>query len=720
MSSIISIKPQSKSSDEVELGKLLGELYDHRKFIIKLTSVFAVLAIIYALFATPIYRADALIQVEQKQGNALINSISQILPDAQPESAPEIGLLQSRMVLGKTVQDLNLQTIVEQSYLPVIGRGLARMQGEVEGKVNISHLYLQEQDGDTPEVILTVESNDRYHIEGNGININGRVGELIKRKEMTILVKGIYAKPGTTFKVKYLTYLEAINSLQKSFSVADQGKDTGMLNLTLTGKDPALTQVILKRISENYLEQNISRQAAQDAKSLKFLNSQLPQVRNDLNIAEDKLNTYRKKNDSVDLSLEAKSALEQIVNVENQLNELTFREAEISQLYTKSHPTYKALLEKRQTLEEEKEKLNLRVAKMPSTQQEVLRLSRDVESGQAIYMQLLNRQQELSIAESSAIGNVRIIDNAITQPKPVKPKKILIVLIGTILGGIISVIFVFSKMLLHRGIESPEQLEELGINVYASVPLSEWVEKRQKNDSKKAKDKNENNLLLAEENSADLAIEALRGLRTSLHFAMLEAKNNVLMISSASPDAGKTFISTNMSVLLASGNKRVLFIDADLRKGCVHKIFKSEAKKGLSDILQGELDVKECIKTVAGKNIDYITRGSIPPNPSELLMHNRLLELIEWASSNYDIVIIDTAPILAVTDAAIIGCYAGTTLLVARFNVNTAKEMVVARNYFEQRGVTVKGCILNGVIRKMGNYYSYGYQQYGYNYSEDK
>lgn len=149
----------------------------------------------------------------------------------------------------------------------------------------------------------------------------------------------------------------------------------------------------------------------------------MPKVRNDLDIAENKLNAYRRQSDSVDLSLEAKAVLDQIVNVDNQLNELTFRESEISQLYTKEHPTYKALMEKRKTLQEEKLRLNKKVSSMPETQQEILRLSRDVESGRAVYMQLLNRQQELNIAKSSAIGNVRIIDDAVTQLKPVKPKK---------------------------------------------------------------------------------------------------------------------------------------------------------------------------------------------------------------------------------------------------------------------------------------------------------
>ena len=176
-----------------------------------------------------------------------------------------------------------------------------------------------------------------------------------------------------------------------------------------------LLSLFLNNIAGNYLAQNISREAAQDAKSLEFLNSQLPKVREELDIAEDKLNNYRRQQDSVDLSLEAKSALDQIVNVDNQLNELTFRESEISQLFTREHPTYKALIEKKETLKQEKERLNQRVAKMPGTQQVVLRLSRDVESGRAIYMQLLNRQQELNISKSSAIGNVRIIDDAVAD-----------------------------------------------------------------------------------------------------------------------------------------------------------------------------------------------------------------------------------------------------------------------------------------------------------------
>ncbi|MBZ1579794.1 polysaccharide biosynthesis tyrosine autokinase [Klebsiella pneumoniae] len=723
--SIVKNNQTMKESDEIDLGRFLGELIDHRKIIISITSFITLLMLIYILFSTPIYQADALIQVEQKQGNAILNSISQVLPNSQPQSSPEISLLQSRMILGKTVDDLNLQTRVEKSYFPVFGKGWARLLGEKNETVSISQFFLANtEETDNPEIILKVINSKNYEIynDDDELLLKGSIGNIFEKPGVTIKVDSIDAKPGTKFELSYVSKLKAINDLRDSLSVADQGKDTGMLILSITGMDRSLIQKILDSISNNYLAQNIEREAAQDAKSLEFLNVQLPKVRDDLNAAEDKLNNYRRKNDSVDLSLEAKSVLDQIVNVDNQLNELTFRESEISQLYTKEHPTYKALMEKRKTLQDERAKLNKRVSSMPETQQEILRLSRDVESGRAVYMQLLNRQQELSIAKSSAIGNVRVIDRAVTQPKPVKPRKVILLVIGIVFGGILSVTIVLIRVFLRRGIESPEQLEEAGINVYASVPISDTLLNKGSQIKGQRKNKNDNSekRLLAIDNPADVAIESIRGLRTSLYFAMMEARNNILMISGASPNAGKTFVSSNLAAIISQSGKRVLFIDADLRKGYTHKLFGTDNNHGLSDWLSARDPMDKIIKHLPTIGIDFISRGTVPPNPAELLMHSRLKEVLSWASSNYDLVIVDTPPILAVTDAAIISKYVGTSLIVARFEQNTVKEMEVCIKRFEQAGATIKGCILNGVVRKASSYYNYGYTSYGYSYPKDK
>ncbi|BEO65395.1 tyrosine-protein kinase [Serratia marcescens] len=703
----------ANNHDEIDLSRLLGTLIDHRWLIIGITALFSVAGIIYSLFATPIYQADAMVQVEQNVGNSLVNDLSQMLPNSQPGSSTEIELIKSRMVTGKTVDDLNLETVVQQKYFPVFGRGWARLTGTEPAKIALSRLNVPANSDDL-ELELTVIDAKNYVLSNNGTEIiKGKVGALESGHGVSLLVSDISAEPGTVFEVAKLARLVATNNLLDALTVEDKGKDTGVLALSLTGDDPILVRNILDSISKNYLLQNVERKSEEAAKSLDFLKEQLPEVRSSLDSAEDKLNRFRQANDSVDLSLEAKSVLDTIVGVEAQLNELTFKEAEISKLYTKEHPAYRALMEKRATLQQEKDKLNKRVSVMPKTQQEILRLTRDVQAGQEIYMQLLNKQQELGITKASTVGNVRIVDPAVTQPRPVKPQKTIIVLIVTLLGGLFSTGFVLLKTMLHRGIESPEQLEQQGINVYASIPLSEWQQKSDRETMLSGKrNNNRSYTLLAVGNPADLAIEAVRSLRTSLHFASLEAKNNVLMISGASPSIGKTFVSINLAAVIAQAGQRILVVDADMRKGYAHSLLNCELGVGLSDVLSGQATAQQAVKKTSIENLSFISRGKIPPNPSELLMHNRLTEFLEWAGKEYDIVLVDTPPILAVTDAAIVARNVGTTLLVARYGVNSLKEIEVSIRRFEQNGMEIKGIILNAVENKSGS--AYGYYAYEY------
>ncbi|MDC9819009.1 tyrosine-protein kinase Wzc [Pectobacterium polonicum] len=718
-----SVKVSETHSDEIDLGRLLGTLLDNRWLIIGVTAVFTVLGIMYAMLATPVYKADALIQVEQSSSNSLLNDISSMLPDAKPQSAAEIELIKSRMVIGKTVNDLALDISVQQKYFPLVGKGISRLAGNEPGKIAVSRLDVPASWQD--EVLsLEVLPNQQYAVEaGDAVKFTGTVGQVENHNGITLLVSDIAAEPGTVFRIQKLNQLTAINSLLDDFAVVDKGKDTGVLALSLEGDDPALTTKILSSISQNYLQQNVERKSEEAGKSLEFLKEQLPNVRSSLNEAENKLNQFRQQNESVDLSLEAKAVLDTTVAVEAQLNELTFKEAEISKLYTREHPAYRALMEKRKTLEQERDKLNKRVGAMPKTQQEILRLTRDVQAGQEVYMQLLNKQQELSINKASTVGNVRIVDNAVVQPRPVKPKKPLIVLLAMLLGGMASTAFVVLKTLLHKGIESPEQLEELGINVYASVPLSEWQQKKDRAllGKKNKKGNTRATDLLAVGNPADLAIEAIRSLRTSLYFAMMEAKNNVLMISGASPAIGKTFVSANLGAVIAQSGQRVLIVDCDMRKGYAHELMGTHGTDGLSDILSGQCEATKSVRKTAVENMDFIPRGQVPPNPSELLMHSRFAEFVKWAGENYDLVLLDTPPILAVTDAAVISRHAGTSLLVARFEMNTLKEIEVSIRRFEQNGTEIKGIILNAIVKRAASYYGYGnYHYYTYDYKSEK
>ncbi|QIZ51893.1 tyrosine-protein kinase Wzc [Dickeya zeae] len=722
MSERIAVKTaEADKADEIDLGRLLGTVLDHRWLIISITTIFTMLGILYALLATPVYQADAMVQVEQNVSDSLMNDISKVLPDTKPQSAPEVELLRSRMVVGKTVQDLGLDTDVEPQYFPLFGKGLARLKDEEPARLVASRLSVPDSWLDEKMTLAIGEGGTYRFSAGKDADFTGHIGQVASQHGFSLLVSSTDAAPGTVFTVRKKNTLTAINDILAELSVADKGKDTGVLQLTLEGSDPALVKKTLTSISDNYLQQNVDRKSEEAARSLAFLKEQLPLVRASLETAEDKLNKYRQQKDSVDLSLEAKSVLDTIVDVESQLNQLTFREAEISKLYTREHPAYRALLEKRTTLEKERDSLNRRVSSMPKTQQEIVRLTRDVNVGQEVYVQLMNKQQELSINKASTVGNVRIIDPAVVQLKPVKPKKTLVIVLAAMLGGVAAVGFVLLKTLLHRGIESPEQLEELGINVYASVPLSEWQQKKDREFAGKNRKRNaRSDSLLAVGNPADLAIEAIRSLRTSLHFAMMEAKNNVLMISGASPGIGKSFISANLGAVIAQAGQRVLIVDCDMRKGYAHHLLGATPERGLSDILSGQIEAQQALRTTVVENLFFIPRGQIPPNPSELLMHSHFTDFINWATGQFDIVLLDTPPILAVTDAAIISRQAGTSLLVARFETNTPKEVEISIRRFEQNGAPIKGVILNAVIRRALSYYSYGYDSYQYSYGSDK
>ncbi|MDM2744824.1 tyrosine-protein kinase Wzc [Citrobacter sp. Cu231] len=701
-------------NDEIDIGRLVATVVEARWWVLGITAVFALCAAVYTLFATPIYSADALVQIEQNTGNSLVQDIGSALSNKPPASEAEIQLIQSRLVLGKTVDDLNLDIGVTKETFPIFGAGWERLMGRQNETVNVTTFTLPKaMNGQT--FTLSVLDDKRYQlVSDEGFSAQGRVGQMLKQDGVTMLVGAIHASPESRFTVTKFSTLGMINTLQNNLMVTETGKDTGVLSLTFTGEDREQIRRILDSITRNYLQQNVERKSEEAAKSLAFLARQLPEVRNRLDVAENKLNAFRQDKDSVDLPLEAKAVLDSMVNIDAQLNELTFKEAEISKLFTKAHPAYRTLLEKRQALEDEKSKLNGRVTAMPKTQQEIVRLTRDVESGQQVYMQLLNKQQELKITEASTVGDVRIVDPAIAQPGVLKPKTALIILGSIILGLMLSVVGVLLRSLFNRGIESPQALEEHGISVYASIPLSEWQKARDNVQTIKGVKRYKQSQLLAVGNPTDLAIEAIRSLRTSLHFAMMQARNNVLMLTGVSPSIGKTFVCANLAAVISQTNKRVLLIDCDMRKGYTHELLGTNNVNGLSEILIGKGDISTSAKPTAIAHFDLIPRGQIPPNPSELLMSERFGELIAWASSHYDLVLIDTPPILAVTDAAIVGRHVGTTLMVARYAVNTLKEVETSLSRFEQNGIQVKGVILNSIFRRASGYQDYGYYEYEY------
>ena len=722
-------QPQpSGMADEIDLQKLWGQLVDHRWLIIGTTLIALFLGVVYGFLATPIYRADALLQVEDKQGGVPgFSELNELFTEESSADA-EIQIIRSRMVLGDVIDQLHLDIRVQPDRLPLIGglgapdpapefvpKPLFAGYRDSETFVTIKNFRVPDTLKGEAFTLLEENSQPTLYLEDQKVG-SAPVGDSIKSEDGRIQLElGEWEYGGEPLNLVKQTRAGAVNQLRGRLSVSEQGKSTGIIAMSITGPHKTRIRTVLDSISENYLLQNIKRMSAEAQNSLNFLDEQLPEIKEKLTSAEEKLNAYRLKSESVDLSLETESVLGRLVAIEAKINELKIKESEVSARFTQEHPAYRTLIQQRGSLMQEKEELNKQIKTLPETQQEVLRLMRDVEVNQEIYVGLLNKVQELRIMKAGTVGSVRIIDKALVQTEPVKPKKPLVAILAAMLGAMSSVGYVLVRAAFNRGIESPEQLEEQGISVYASIPLSQHqlkVDRLEALKRRRQKKSKEPIPLLALSDPNDLAIEALRSLRTSLHFAMMEASNKVLMVSGPSPGVGKSFVTANLAAVLAQTGQKVVVIDADMRKGHMHRFFDNRNDEGLSDYLSGQKEQETVIQTTKMENLAFIPRGQVPPNPSELLMHNRFKSLMKSLSGQYDIVLVDTPPILAVTDAAIVGQLAGSSLIVTRFGVNSVKEIDITLTRFAQNNVEIKGAILNCMERRASN--EYGYYQYKY------
>jgi len=719
-------------NDEIDLGALLGTLVDNKWLILIITGLFMCFSVAYAMLATPIYEADALVQVEQKVPDLPgLSALSQTLGASNSQATTEIALITSRTVIGHAVDDLKLDMVVEPKHFSLFGGGVARRYrtahpGELASpwlgmnsydwggaQLEVQQIELRNDLLGKPLALVAGEQGAYSLLDDKGQPLlQGIVGKAASGQGVTVLISTLHANPGTHFTVQRNRALTTINALQQAIKASEQGKDSGIIGLSYDNASPLIATELLNQVCLWYVRQNVEWNAAEAAKSLEFVQEQLPKVRAETDRAQAALNAFQIKAHSVDITMQTKSLLDQSVTIEGSIQQLQMQKADIDRRFTSDHPAYKALMQQISDMQAQKAAVEKQVGDLPDTQQQLLKLTRDVEVSNQTYTGLVSQEQQLDIARAGKVGNVHIVDKAaVDVTHPVKPKRAIVSIGGTLLGLFLSVCIVLVRQMLNRGVEDPAIIEQMGLPVYASIPIS-TVERAVMTDGRH-RHSDRKPYLLAVNEPTDLATEAIRSLRTSLHFARLEAKNNVLMISGASPEAGKTFVSSNLSAVIAQAGQRVLLIDGDMRKGTLHKVMGGPHENGLSELIAGSIELAAAIRPVTSvENLHYIAGGKVPPNPSELLMHARFTDLLAQLMPMYDLVIVDTPPILAVTDAAIIGHLAGTSLLVVRFGLNQAREIALAKQRFAQNGVDIKGAIFNAVEKRSSGYYSYGYYEY--------
>ncbi|EMG9256495.1 polysaccharide biosynthesis tyrosine autokinase [Acinetobacter baumannii] len=721
----------TNTEDTIDLKELFFSLIAQWKLIALCVILSVVCALLYLRVTPDTYSVDALVQVEDSKGAsaALLGDLSQMIEQKSPAQA-EIEILKSRLVLGSVIKDLHLNIQVSSTENTFTHRLLSDTDYKTEyakksvlfkdglksfdiRQFEIPAYYLDKNllldfdkqslrltDPDTEEVILTVPLNQAN-------SVTGPYGLW----KVAIFTKDQF---DSTYNIKKLSLPLAIKSISSDYSVEEKGKLTGILGLSYQGQDQEHITKVLNAILATYSAQNIERRSAESAQTLKFLDEQLPDLKKQLDDAERQFNKFRQQYNTVDVTKESELYLTQSITLETKKAELEQKQAEMAAKYTAEHPAMREINGQLAAINKQIGELNSTLKQLPDVQRQYLQLYREVEVKTQLYTALLNSYQQLRIAKAGEIGNVRIVDTAIEPVQPIKPKKLLVLILSVFVGGFIGTLIALLRNMLRTGIKDSGQIEnELDLPVYATVPRSPIQESRIKILKKK-----KSIPILAVKNSDDIAIESLRSIRTAIHFALANAKNNIIMITGPSPEVGKSFISTNLATIFAQGDKRVLLIDADMRRGYMHKYFDVDVKPGLSELLSGQADLQKVLHKTQVTNLDVITRGKSPTNPSEILSSNQFKELLEQLQSQYDHIIIDTPPVLAVTDGIIISQYTGVNLIVARYAKSQMKELELTVNRFEQAGVKVNGFILNDIQRASAGY-GYGYN-YAYAYKAQK
>jgi len=703
---------------------ILNALHEGKWFILATSCLMLCVSIFYLLTTEPVYRSNVILQLESK--NSALNGleeISQLLFSESASIQAELEILQSRTLIGQVIQQLHLDDIATPLYFPLIGQRLAHWQATSENPIGFSSFAWSNESIHIKKLIITdnyldtlftlvAQADDTFFIydEEENLIVSGQVGQPIinHRIFQYLLISELKAPDGTIFHLSKQSLAVATAELQQRIQAHEKAAQSGIIQVNLEGTDKQLNARILNELARTYIQQNIDRKLKEVDGMLTFVTQQLPSLKQNLDLAEEKLSAYHQKFGAIDIDLETKNLLSKISEFEKQQSTLELIRLDYTKKFTVSHPELVSLKQKIYRLKQEKEKLNKRIQQLPEAQRQSIHVQRDVEIAQAVYSLLVTKSQELSIAKAGVIGNIYQVDPAIAGIKPIKPKNAFILLAGCIFGFFISSLFIVWRKAITNTIDSPDILEQrFNLPIFSIIPhsIKQMALSR----------KHLTSALLTQAAPYDPSVEGLRSLRTSLEFTPKENRSPCIIISGSTPDIGKSFVAANLLPLYAGIGKRVLLIDADLRKGHLHDVFQTSMSPGLSEVLNNTVELSDAIHSIDYNEkyqMHFLAAGHTPDNPSELLMSPEFQQLIDQTSEQFDAIIIDTPPIGLLTDPAIIAKQAnGINLLVIRSGQHQAQDIDIAIQRFQQVDAKLDGIIFNDAKSNTKYNYYYRYER---------
>ncbi|OLF37270.1 lipopolysaccharide biosynthesis protein [Psychrobacter sp. C 20.9] len=745
--------PVSKeNNDDIDLMALLFAILRGWKIIVFFAVLGLIIGVLYSRYVNPTFKSDALIQIEENSKGvaALGADISELVGSEGSKAQAEAELIRSRMILEPVVSLLHLRIRLSDPNIGTLDRiksdstatqinkpegvSLKTKDGEVEiSQFNVSQEYLNQS--------FSLMRSETGFVLSNGFeDFKGEIGQPQQFRgtdgQIQITVNNLPAD-GYSINLTKQSLQMTTERLNSALSVVEKGKQTGIIQLSMTGDNQQQTSLILKQIVLSYIDQNQSRGSEETTKTISFMETQIPTLKKRLEDSEAIFNEFRKKYGTIDVAKEAELLLTESSQIELQLNELKLKKADLTTYYTEEHPLVIQINDQLAVLNARRQEIDNTIAGLPEIQREFLQLSADTTINREIYLTLLKNYEQLKIVKAGQIGFARIIDLPINTFNAIAPKKLQIIILAMLSGAMLGTMLVLLKNMLRNVVKDPERIEaKTGVPVVATIPRSPLL-------TRLRKDKKVPNRLLAYADSNSLSYEAIKSLRTSLMFGMTTPEQGgqrakVILITGESPGVGKSFISANLTEVFAQLDKKVLIMDADMRLGELHKIFGMTQDNGLADYLsqdklsqnmtdfaQNNAQVPEAITTQKISNlasfihptnidnIDFMPRGEYPRNPASLLSDSRLNNLITELSSHYDYIIIDSPPILAASDAMILAQYANKVLMVTRYDNSIEGQLVYAVNQMNKANIEVDGIILNdvqqGIMSKYSYHYSYAY-----------
>ncbi|NJD06239.1 MAG: capsular biosynthesis protein, partial [Methylococcaceae bacterium] len=647
--------PQGAVSDEpgVSLRDYLDLLWEGRRTLAIGAGGMLALAVLYLMLATPTFKADALVRIDKNKAllTANLRSDSSKAPaEAEnPRAQREAEILRSRSVLGKVVQSLNLAVEIEPVYFPLIGELLARKHKSYDGlskpwwgfgrwcwggeTLKIGDFTVPERYM-TQEFTLVAREYGRFELldpDGDklldGESSRDQKAQLPKNETLSIRIDELVANPGARFRIVRQSRLTAIDKLNKAFGVKEASKDTDILNVELKGRDPQQLAREVNDIANTYVQATVNWESAEAGQKLAVLEGQLPIIKDKPERAEAALSAYREKHGAVDISTEAEVLMKQSAEMETLSIQLRQKYEEQNQKLEGAHPDMIATKAQMSRVEKKLADLNRRIKDLPRTQQNMVSLSRDVQVNTELYTSLLNSAQEQRVAAAGSIGNSRIVDYAVAPEKPHWPKPFIVLPVALLLGLTGGAGTVFMRNSLRRHENFPALLEsKVGLPLFAAIPHSKTQRKLARRVDLGLEPEAG---VLAAQDGQDLSVESLRALRTTLENTLGNHNSKVIMISSPAPAMGKSFVSANLSSLLASIKKRVLVIDADLRNGRLHQVYGADRGPGLSELMAGEANLGDVIVSLPNVGVDFIPRGGNITSPAEQLVLGNLEDILE-------------------------------------------------------------------------------------------